>query len=302
MLCLTYPCLCRPAGGRLPRRIQALQRGRRHVAPGRRGERRQGCVRLTRTGAARSDLRDRRAARRHVAGVLGPHRAPVQALHAGASPQQPTETPARAHTTRHGTASATLTSGSTCSTLSKRSTVAMRKRAGRRRRMRATWRAGTASTVRLLAPIENVLQRAVKLAVEEHASATESYLQAAWGDLNVLRADVHVHSMLSAEHACGTGVNVAHLRCHERTCSVQAAPPLAQDAIRYQPILRLTSWVRRFGAAWRRTTRCGGVWMQCSLTWRPLGKRLRPRPLKLSNREVTAAVRSAACVYQSNAG
>ena len=71
--------------------------------------------------------------------------------------------------------------------------------------------------------IETVLQCAVKMAVGVHATSTESATSIQRGVTpNVLRADVHV---LSAEDAYG----VAHLRYHERTCSVQAAPPLAQN-------------------------------------------------------------------------
>ena len=120
-----------------------------------------------------------------------------------------------------------------------------------------------ASAVRLLAPIENVLQRALKMAVGVHATAMERATSRQRGVTpHVLRADVHV---LSAEDACG----VAHLRYHERTCSVQAAPPLAQGG-NPLPANLAPSWVRQFGAPWRRTTRGGGVWMQCSLNWRPL--------------------------------
>ena len=112
----------------------------------------------------------------------------------------------------------------------------------------------TASAVRLLqlAPIENMLQFAVKPAVGVQATAKEGASSSQRGVThNLLRADVHV---LSAEDACG----FAHLRYHERTCSVQAAPPLAQDGnllpAKFAPAL--LGWAVRSSMApdnaWRR--------------------------------------------------
>ena len=59
--------------------------------------------------------------------------------------------------------------------------------------------------MRLLAPIENVLQRAVKTAVGVHATATESATSRQRGVTpNVLRADVHVLSAEDAQHLRAT--------------------------------------------------------------------------------------------------
>ena len=62
-----------------------------------------------------------------------------------------------------------------------------------------------------------------------------------------------------------------------RTCAVTSVLVACKPrrlwrraATRYQPILRQTSWMRQSGFPWRRRTRGGGVWMQCSLNWRPL--------------------------------
>ena len=69
---------------------------------------------------------------------------------------------------------------------------------------------------------------------------------------------------------CAPVLSRAYVACKPRRLWRRAA-------IRCRPILRLTQWVRHFGASWRQGTRGGGAWTQCSLTQQPLDKWLRPK-------------------------
>ena len=156
----------------------------------------------------------------------------------------------------------------------------------------------SAAALRLLAPIEAVLQRAVKMAVGVHATATEGASTRQRGVTpNVLLADMHV---LSASDACG----VAHLRYHERT----AVAPAARSGVREDGQIPANLAPDLMGAAVRASMADDNAWRRCVTGLQPDLAEARVEtatagaPRTLPNRAITAAVRASTCARKAREG